>query len=49
MTYDEHGTWSQPGSTISKPWLEENLNYTTRVVDNKKLLWVSLHTEMIGI
>ncbi|MCU5178950.1 MULTISPECIES: glycosyl hydrolase family 18 protein [Bacillus] len=38
MTYDEHGTWSQPGSTISKPWLEENLNYTTRVVDNKKII-----------
>ncbi|HDR8183487.1 TPA: spore protein O [Bacillus thuringiensis] len=38
MTYDEHGTWSEPGSTISKPWLEENLNYTTRMVDNKKII-----------
>ncbi|WP_242257287.1 glycosyl hydrolase family 18 protein [Bacillus cereus group sp. BfR-BA-01379] len=38
MTYDEHGTWSEPGSTISQPWLEENLDYTTRVVDNKKII-----------
>lgn len=38
MTYDEHGSWSEPGSTISRPWLEESLNYAIKLVNSKKII-----------
>jgi spore germination protein len=38
MTYDEHGSWGDPGPVSSVDWLEEVIRYTSSVVDPSKLL-----------
>ncbi|NEW06452.1 spore protein O [Paenibacillus sp. SYP-B3998] len=38
MTYDEHGTWSDPGSVSSKPWIESSLAYAVAHVPANKVI-----------
>lgn len=37
MTYDQHGTWSEPGPISGADWVEECLNYTSSIVEPGKL------------
>ncbi|MRS04115.1 hypothetical protein EG832_12980 [bacterium] len=38
MTYDQHGSWGDPGPVSGVDWLQEVLNYTTSIVEPSKLL-----------
>jgi spore germination protein len=38
MTYDEHGTWSEPGAVAGYEWVEACVDYALTVVPGKKLL-----------
>jgi spore germination protein YaaH len=38
MTYDEHGSWSEPGAVSGADWVENVLIYSTAIVDPAKLL-----------
>lgn len=38
MTYDQHGSWGEPGPVSCADWLEEVIDYTSSVVDPAKLL-----------
>ncbi|MDE5052844.1 glycosyl hydrolase family 18 protein [Niallia taxi] len=37
MTYDEHGSWGNPGSLVSMKWLENTLSYTTNNIKADKV------------
>ncbi|WP_411346614.1 glycosyl hydrolase family 18 protein [Paenibacillus sp. WLX1005] len=38
MTYDEHGTWSEPGSSASLGWTEASLAFAVKQVPARKIL-----------
>lgn len=38
MTYDQHGSWSGPGSISGVDWMEECVAYTSTIVEPGKLL-----------
>lgn len=38
MTYDQHGSWGEPGSVSGADWLQEVITYTTSIVEPSKLL-----------
>ena len=38
MTYDENGSWGEPGPVASAPWVEKVLKYATSQVPAEKLL-----------
>lgn len=38
MTYDEHGSWGNPGSLVSMKWLENTLSYTTNNIKADKVI-----------
>lgn len=38
MTYDEHGVWSEPGSSAGKPWIESSLAFAVKQVPPSKIL-----------
>lgn len=38
MTYDEHGTWSEPGSSAGKSWIDASLAFTVTQVPASKVL-----------
>ncbi|HEU4964855.1 MAG TPA: glycosyl hydrolase family 18 protein [Bacilli bacterium] len=38
MTYDEHGTWGEPGPVASYPWVRNVLTYATSQIPAEKVL-----------
>lgn len=38
MTYDEHGSWGNPGSLVSMKWLEDTLSYSTNNIKAGKVI-----------
>ncbi|MED4036455.1 glycosyl hydrolase family 18 protein [Niallia taxi] len=38
MTYDEHGSWGNPGSLVSMKWLENTLSYSTNNIKAGKVI-----------
>lgn len=38
MTYDEHGSWGEPGAVASYPWVENVLKYATSQIPAEKVL-----------
>ncbi|MFP7492899.1 glycosyl hydrolase family 18 protein [Terribacillus saccharophilus] len=38
MTYDEHGSWSEPGSSASMDWVENILTFATETIDPDKVI-----------
>jgi spore germination protein len=38
MTYDEHGSWSEPGPVSGVDWVEDCVAYAVSLVDSTKLL-----------
>jgi len=38
MTYDEHGVWSEPGSSAGKAWIEDSLAFAVKQVPSSKVL-----------
>lgn len=38
MTYDEHGVWSEPGSSAGKAWIENSLAFAVKQVPSSKVL-----------
>lgn len=38
MTYDEHGLWSEPGSSAGLAWMESSLKFAVSEVEPSKLL-----------
>ncbi|WP_051556405.1 glycosyl hydrolase family 18 protein [Alkalihalobacterium bogoriense] len=38
MTYDQHGSWGQPGPVAGVDWVESVLRYATSTMPNEKLL-----------
>ncbi|MEW4369782.1 glycosyl hydrolase family 18 protein [Paenibacillus kandeliae] len=38
MTYDEHGTWSEPGSSAGRDWIQASLAFAVKEVPARKIL-----------
>ncbi|QXE01457.1 glycosyl hydrolase family 18 protein [Terribacillus sp. DMT04] len=38
MTYDEHGSWSEPGSSASKNWVKDTLTFATEEMEPDKVI-----------
>ncbi|MGV7116174.1 glycosyl hydrolase family 18 protein [Paenibacillus kyungheensis] len=38
MTYDEHGVWSEPGSSAGKEWIQSSLAFAVKQVPSNKVL-----------
>jgi spore germination protein YaaH len=38
MTYDEHGTWGEPGAVAGLPWVEKVIRYASAQIPPQKLL-----------
>jgi spore germination protein YaaH len=38
MTYDEHGTWSEPGSSASENWVKDTLTFATAEMAPDKVI-----------
>ncbi|PWK05194.1 glycosyl hydrolase family 18 protein [Tumebacillus permanentifrigoris] len=38
MTYDEHGTWGEPGAVAGLPWVENVITYASAQIPPQKLL-----------
>lgn len=38
MTYDEHGTWSEPGSSAGMDWIKASLDFAVKQVPARKVL-----------
>jgi spore germination protein YaaH len=38
MTYDEHGSWGEPGPVASYPWVESVIKYALTTMPSSKIL-----------
>ncbi|MBL0387519.1 spore protein O [Tumebacillus sp. ITR2] len=38
MTYDQHGTWGEPGAVAGLPWVEKVVRYASSQIPSQKLL-----------
>ncbi|KEO82352.1 glycosyl hydrolase family 18 protein [Tumebacillus flagellatus] len=38
MTYDQHGTWGEPGAVAGLPWVEKVIRYASSQIPSQKIL-----------